>query len=150
MVGRGLTGALLASAVLLPAAAAAHRFRSEEAPVVVVPGGRVRLDQHGRRTIISGIVKGGGHISLALPADATIPGNSLYAARFVGGVPGRVLILSVDYTSRPPGAPLAECGAGMETVLRVIALRPQPRQTFHQLVASCWKDIDPGEITWGR
>ena len=35
-------------------------------------------------------------------------------------------------------------------MFRVIALRPRPRQTFHQLVASCWRTIEAGEVTWDR
>ena len=147
MAARGLTSGLLAMALLLPGTAAAHRSAPEGPPVIVVPGGRLRLAQRGAQTIISGVVAGR-RVSLLLPAEEDIAGRTLYAARFVGGLSGRVLILSLDYTSRPPGAPSAECGAGVETVLRIVALRPRLRQTFHQRVVSCWQGIDPGEITW--
>ena len=148
MAARGLASGLLAVTLLLPAFAAPCRRAPKQPLVVVVPGGRMRLAQLGARTIVSGIV-GGRRFSIALPAEEGIYFRSLYAAQVVGSLPGPVVILSVDYTSRPPGAPTAECGAGVETVLRVIALRPRPHQTFHQLVASCWKDIDdPGEIVW--
>jgi len=58
-----------------------------------------------------------------------------------------VLILSTDYDSRPGGGARMR-GAGTETVLRVITLRPAPRETFRQRTASCWTTVEEGEIAW--
>lgn len=137
---RTLAGTLLASALLLPIPATA---RPSE---LTVPGGSVRVAQRGAHSVVSGIVKGR-PFSLALPAEEGIFAGSFDGVEFVGALPGRVLILSIDYLSRPE-VPMGQCGAGVETVLRVVSLRPQPRQSFHQLVASCWYDIEPGEISW--
>ena len=137
---RELAGRLLALALLLLLPATARPFE------VAVPGGRVRLAQRGAQTVISGAVSGR-RFSLALAEDAGVFAGSLDGVELVGGLPGRVLILSIDYLSRP-GAPEGYCGSGVETILRVVALRPRPHETFRQLVASCFRNIDPGQIVW--
>ena len=86
---------------------------------------------------------------LVLSAEEGIYANALDSAALVGAGPGRVLILSTSYGSRPLG-PTHMCGAGTETVIRVILLRPDLRQTFSERVESCWTSIEAGRIVWNR
>ena len=131
---------LLGLTVLLAASAIA------EAVETAVPGGQISVSQQGARTRLSGRIEGR-RFALRLPSDEGIFPRSLQGVQLVGGLPGRVVILSVDYASRP-GNPMGACGAGTETVLRVLALRPRLRQTFHQRVDSCWRTIEAGGIGW--
>ena len=144
----GLAALVLASmaGLVMPIPAAARPPVLARPSGIAVPGGHVRVTQRGAGTVISGIVAGR-RVALVLPAEEGIFPGSLGTVQSVGGLPGRVLILSIDYYSRPNGT-IYQCGAGIETVVRVIALEPRPHETFHQLVGSCWSDIDPGDVSW--
>lgn len=113
---------------------------------VPVPGGRVTVTQRGTSTVLVYAAGGRSH-RVVLPAEAGIYADALDGASLLGAVPGRVLILSTTYASRPHG-PMHMCGAGTETVIRVVALRPTPRQTFTERVESCWTNIESGRIEW--
>jgi len=135
--------AIIAFAATLPSPIAGARA----APVMLtVPGGRLHLTQQGVHTVLAGKVRGRS-VRVTLPADDGMSPKSLRSARLLGGWPDHVIILSTDYASRP-GSPYAECGAGVETVLRIIALEPRIHQSFHKLVASCWRSIEADTIDW--
>jgi hypothetical protein len=89
----------------------------------------------------------GRRLSVTLPADDGIYPRSFDSATLIGRVGDGVLVVSTDYGSRP-GNPQGECGAGNETVLRVIALRPRVHQTFEKRVESCWNNIERTSVDW--
>jgi hypothetical protein len=115
-------------------------------PTMTIPGGNVRVTQRGVATILA-IIQHARATHTVLPADEAIYAGSLDTTHIIGVIPGQVLTLSSDYASRPNGGRY-QCGAGTETVWRVIALRPVPQQTFHQRIASCWQSIDEGDTSW--
>ncbi len=144
---RGKTGFSLAKIALALAAmltVAAAPPRSGEA--VAIPGGHVYVRQHGARTVISVFVAGSRR-RLSLPTETSIYAAARPLTSLVGALPGRVLILQSDYSSNPSGGSY-QCGAGTETVLRVLALQPALHQTFSQRIASCWDNIDSGDVAW--
>lgn len=106
----------------------------------------MRVTQSGDRTVLN---LHGGHprAKLVLPAEEGIYPRSLDATRIVAEEPGRLLIIVSDYASRPNG-PTHQCGAGTETVVRVIALLPVAHQTLARRIASCWSTIEDGEVAW--
>lgn len=112
---------------------------------MAIPGGSLRVSQAGAATVLA-ITQGGRTGRLTLPKDALIVAGSLDATQVVGGIDGRVVIVSTDYLSRP-GAPMHQCGAGIETMLRVIVLGRTPRLAFRERTASCWNDIE-GSARW--
>jgi hypothetical protein len=116
------------------------------AATLVVPGGRLHIGQRGGQTVLTGTMRGR-RLSLTLPADDGIYPRSFDSATLIGALGDGVLVLSTDYGSRP-GNPQGECGAGNETVLRVIALRPRTHQTFGKRVESCWKNIESTSVDW--
>jgi hypothetical protein len=113
---------------------------------VSVPGGRVTVTQRSTSTVLAYADRGRSR-RIVLPAEEGIYADSLDGASLLGAVPGRVLILSTTYASRPYGGSHA-CGAGTETVIRVVALRPTLRQAFTTRVESCWTSVESGRIAW--
>jgi hypothetical protein len=83
----------------------------------------------------------------SLPPDDSIFAHTLETSELIGAASGAFAVISSDYDSNPAGGSY-QCGAGTETMIRVIALRPAPHQTFSQLVESCWADVDAGDIDW--
>lgn len=138
-------GGTLVAILTLAAPIPASRAIAASA-TLAIPGGRMRIDQRGASTALSGVMAGR-RFRLTLPAQDGIYPRSFDSAKLVGAVADRFVILSVDYASRP-GNPNGECGAGTETVLRVIALRPPIRQTFAVLVESCWNNIEQTSVAW--
>ncbi|HEY0184362.1 MAG TPA: hypothetical protein VGC09_16245 [Rhodopila sp.] len=113
---------------------------------VSVPGGRVTVMQRGLSTVLAYAARDRLR-SIVLPAEEGIYAGSLDGASLVGAVPGRIAILSTTYASRPNGGSHA-CGAGMETVIRIVVLRPIFRQARAERVDSCWKTMESGRIAW--
>lgn len=104
------------------------------------------VTQHGAATVLA-YAAGGRSGHAVLPADDNICPHALYKVSLVGAVPGRVLILSTEYLSRP-GSPSHQCGGGVEIVLRVVSLRPVLHQTLAGHVDSCWTSIESRRIEW--
>jgi hypothetical protein len=113
---------------------------------LVIPGGWLHIGQRGAQTVLTGTLRGR-RLSVTLPADDGIYPRSLDSATLIGTVGDGVLVLSTDYGSRP-GNPQGQCGAGNETVLRIIALRPRAHQTFEKRVESCWNTIESISVNW--
>ncbi len=113
-----------------------------QAATIALPGGPLTITQRGARTVLA--AKTG---RVVLPAESGIYPHSLDGADLLGIMPGGLLVLSTHYASRP-GAPMAMCGAGTETVLRVVALRPSPHQTFSDRIESCWTSIEADAVRW--
>ncbi|QYE36405.1 hypothetical protein KZX46_11050 [Polymorphobacter sp. PAMC 29334] len=105
----------------------------------------LRLTQRRDRTVVSLIQPTARPV--VLPPDDGIYPNSLGQTRIVAARRGGFVIFTTDYASRPNGG-RHQCGAGTETMLRVVALRPALHQTFALRTASCWRTIDEGEIGW--
>ena len=106
----------------------------------------LRLSQARDQTVVAA-TRPAGLRRLVLPPEDGIFADSLGDTQLIGAVPRRVVIFRTDYASRPRGA-THQCGAGTETVLRVVALRPSLRQTLHTLLESCWKTIDDSHVAW--
>ena len=132
----------LSAAILCGAGTSVHAAAGR----LPIPGGSLRVTQRGAATVVT-VTLHGRTMRTVLPADEGIFAGSLDTSRVVGVVADSALILSSDYASRPAGG-AHMCGAGTETVLRVIALRHGPRQTFHRRIASCWRTIEAGEVGW--
>jgi hypothetical protein len=130
----------LIAALVMATAASANTVR------LVVPGGRIYVSQRGAQTVLTGTLRGR-RLSITLPADDGIYPRSFESATLIGKMGDDVLLLSTDYVSHP-GKAMGQCGASSETMLRVIALRPQARQTFKDLVDSCWNNIESIAIGW--
>ena len=111
-------------------------------------GATLGLESRGAATVIVARVKGR-TMRTVLPVEDGIYRGSLEGATLLGAIGGAVAVISVDYASNPSGGRF-QCGAGVETMIRVIALSPRPHQTFGQLVASCWAPVDAGDVTWDR
>ncbi len=122
------------------------RVQSAQAASVAIPGGRVTVAQRGARTVITLRIAATVR-RLVLPKEDAIYAGAGPTVTLIGALPGQVLILRLDYASNPSGSAY-QCGAGTETVLRVLALRPALHQTFSQRIASCWKNIDEGDLGW--
>ena len=120
--------------------------RSPARPMVMPGGASLRLSQKGAATAIAYTM----HrqtLTTTLPSEEGIYAGSLMGAQLLGAIDSSVAIITADYSSNPSGGAF-QCGAGIETVIRVIALLPRPHQTFAQRVASCWTAIDPGDTSW--
>ena len=144
MIRRGLW----VTACLFMAAASPIQARSTLQPILLPGGGTVRLRQRAAAAAITAQVHGRTTRSV-LPTKQGIYAGSLADTTLVGAIGRTVAVVLVDYASNPSGG-IHQCGAGTETVVRVIALSPRPHQTFAQLVASCWTVIDAGEISWNQ
>ena len=113
---------------------------------VSVQGGRVTVMQRGVSTVLAYAARDRRR-SIVLPAEEGIYAGSLDSVSLVGAVPGRIAILSTTYASRPNGGSHF-CGAGMETVIRIVVLRPVFRQALAERVDSCWNNIESGRMAW--
>ena len=135
-----------AVAVLCLAVSELHGATARKAVALPVPGGRVVLSQRSAQTVVHwnshGIAR-----TAVLPADDGIYPGTLSDAEVLGTIGGNVLVMSVTYDSRPNGG-AHQCGAGTETILRVVSFSGSPRQTFEQLVDSCWLTIEEGDVAW--
>ena len=129
--------------VALALAAPPHPASNAHA-TAAAPG--MRVTQRGDRTVVA-VTRPAPRRTAVLPADEGIYPHSLGATRIVGAVPGGFVIFVSDHASRPNGG-AHQCGAGTETVLRVIALRPTLHQTFALRLESCWQTIEAGEVGW--
>jgi hypothetical protein len=125
---------------------ALHGAVTHKGTTLSLLGGKVVLSQRGAQTVVRWSTHGVSRIAI-LPADDGIYPGSLSDAEVLGTVDDRVLVLSVGYGSRPNGG-MHQCGAGTETMVRVISFSGKPHQTFEQLVESCWLTIDPGDVAW--
>lgn len=110
-----------------------------------VPGGRLAVAQRGDATVLRFIPAHGPARSLRLPPQDGIYPHSFTGASRIGTAPGLV-VLQTAYASRP-GGPTHECGAGEETVLRVVTLRPLV-QRLATTTESCWFNVEPGDVGW--
>ena len=126
--------------------ASARGATPRKAVTLPVPGGSVILSQRSAQTSVRWDSHGMQRI-VVLPADDGIYPGTLSDAEVLGTIGDKVLVLSVTYDSRPNGG-AHECGAGTETILRVVSFSGSPRQTFEQLVDSCWLTIEEGDIAW--
>ena len=135
-----------AAAVLCLMASSLQSATAHGAVTLPIPGGKVVLSQRSAQTVVHwnshGIQR-----TAVLPADGGIYPGSLSDAEVLGTIGDRVLVLSVTYDSRPNGG-AHQCGAGTETILRVVSFSGSPRQTFEQLVDSCWLTIEEGDVAW--
>lgn len=109
-------------------------------PLAGARSGRTWLRQHGGDTILSFTPphRPTRHLTLAKGGAP----HSLMAARLIGEIEGKVLLLSDSYASNPYNA-TGQCGAGEEASLQVIALTGSTlRETFAMPIASCWMSLD--------
>ncbi len=79
--------------------------------------------------------------------QADVPIGPLTDLELLGETAEGTVVLSTIYASRK-GFPDKHCGAGSETAIRVLQLRPRLHQTFSQLVDSCWAAIESEESRW--
>ena len=79
--------------------------------------------------------------------QANVPIGSLTSLPPLGETKEGAVVLSASYASRE-GFPMKKCGAGSETVVRVLRLWRKLHLTFSQLVDSCWASIEGGEQRW--
>ena len=84
---------------------------------------------------------------IVVGGQADVPIGPLTSLELLGETADAVVVISADYASRE-GFPDKQCGAGSETIVRVLQLRPKLRVTFSQLVDSCWASIEAGEQRW--
>jgi hypothetical protein len=116
---------------------------------LTLPGGvTLQLGQRGATTTVT-LRRQGQTLRATLPPDESIYARSMRTSTLVGAASGAFAVVSSDYDSNPAGGSY-QCGAGTETVIRVIALRPIPHKTFGQLVASCWLAVDAGDVKWDK
>lgn len=101
--------------------------------------------QRGATTVLRFTPVRGPARSLRLPTQDGVDPHSLGQASTVGSAPGLVILLT-SYASRPNGG-MHRCGAGEETVLRVVTLHPLA-QRLATTTESCWFDVEPGDIAW--
>ena len=137
-----------AVAILCLAAGSLQGATAHGVVTLPVPGGRVVLSQRSAQTVVRWSSHGVQR-TVVLPADGGIYPGSLSDAEVLGTIGDQVLVLSVSYDSRPNGG-MHYCGAGTETILRVVSFSGRPRQTFEQLVESCWLTIEKGDIAWDK
>jgi hypothetical protein len=115
-----------------------------------VQSGAMSLRQIRDVTTLTYIPKSGRaarRLKLSTP-DGIFPG-SFTRATMIGEIPGKVVLLSDTYGSRPNGGS-HQCGAGEETFLRVVALGAPLRETATIRVESCWYSyqLEDDGINW--
>ena len=110
---------------------------------IAVPAGTLAASQHGASTILRLESHGQTQrVTLPVDDDTIITAGSFEKADLIGTVGNSVVVISTTYWSQNGrGGPQAQCAAGEETVLRVIALSPLPHQTFRMLLESCWASV---------
>lgn len=119
------------------------------AQTLPLPGGAtLQLGQTGAATTVT-LHRQGRVFQATLPPDDSIYAHALQTSTLIGAASDAYVVVSSDYESNPAGGTY-QCGAGIETVVRVIALQPVPHQTFSRLVASCWLVVDAGDIEWDK
>jgi hypothetical protein len=124
-------------------------FAAADAKVVKVatPQGELQVAQHGPATVLTLRTHRQSRVAI-LPTDEMIAAVTLERARLVG-VAGADLLLLTTYASQTgKGGPQAQCAAGEESVLRIVRVEADVRQTAALRVASCWERIDEGELSW--
>jgi hypothetical protein len=115
-----------------------------------VQSGAILLRQIRDVTTLIYVPKSGGATrSLKLSTPDGIFRGSFDRATLIGEIPGKVVLLSDTYGSRPHGGS-HECGAGEETFLRVVALDAPLRETITIRVESCWLtyELEGDGIDW--
>ena len=127
---------------MIGASASAKRVR------VAIPGGRITVGQHGDATSLI-LDLGRRRKAAELPKDDMVSAGTLERAQLIGMAGPNIVLLSTTYASQTGiGGPEAQCAAGEEEILRVVALAPTLRQTDRMRVASCWNDIYGTSMTW--
>jgi hypothetical protein len=120
------------------------------ARLVGVQSGAISLRQIRDVTTLTYIPRSGEATRrLKLSTPEGIFSGSFNRATLIGEIPGKVVILSDTYSSRPNGGS-HECGAGEETFLRVVALDTPLRETATIRVESCWNsyELEGDGINW--
>jgi hypothetical protein len=131
---------------LMPAGGVARAKQSH----IVVPAGVLTVAQPGSFTTLE-LTTHDRTQRLRLPADNStiISAGTFQGADLVGSVGRKVLVLSTTYASQTGrGGPDAQCAAGQEIILRVVALSPTPHQTFTTPLESCWGNIYRMPVSW--
>ena len=77
---------------------------------------------------------------IPLKRDNTVAPSSEPTLKLIAELPGKALLFTDTYRSRPMG--LSRCRAGEEQFLRLITLIPRPAETFHFKLASCRDNIE--------
>lgn len=132
--------------ILLTIAASGQARQSR----IAVPVGTLVVSQHGASTTLTLESRGRTQrATLPIDHDTIITTGSFKEADFIGAVGNGVVVLSTTYWSQNGrGGSKAQCAAGQEIVLRVIALLPLPHQTYRMLLESCWESIDRMPVSW--
>ncbi len=114
---------------------------------VAVHGGTLRVTQHRAGTTVrwthGGVVR-----KAVLPPDKDNP-MQLFEVQVLGSPGPGVFVLSLVYASHPQ-RPMGHCGAGEEQYVRVVSFAGVPRQTFEQLVESCWLSTEDATATYTK
>jgi hypothetical protein len=131
--------------LLLVAPAAFVAGRS--VPSIRVQDGRLLGSSEGPHTILRYRASDGARPQIVVGGQADVPIGPLTGLELLGETTEGVVVLSASYASRE-GFPMKQCGAGGETVVRVLQLRPRLHQTFSELVDSCWASIESRERRW--
>jgi hypothetical protein len=113
-------------------------------------GGTLTYSSQGARTHFAIRTTAGRHYSLNVLRDATVAADALVAnVQVIGEVPGKAVILTDSYASKPGG--LSFCQAGEERFLRIVTLSGRhAKETLRLKAASCRQNLelaDPG-IEW--
>lgn len=118
---------LLALPAWASAGAAADTLRAETAA-----GGKTRLHL---------VAPGGKPVTLLVPRDDQVPARAPVEQARVVAVVGDTVVLTDRYRSRLNQGQ-GQCGAGVESFVRVVQLAPA-RQVFQVKLESCWNDVEP-------
>ena len=146
MMLRSMFAAMFA-ATIVPASLHARPVTVE----VRLHDGIVTLSQPHGRTVIRLRQHHSNPSEVVLPADSGITWRTIESARLVSEPDAATIILETTYESQTGvGGPQVQCAAGRETVLRVIRLVPNLRQTASTLTESCWQNINFGTASWDR
>jgi hypothetical protein len=78
---------------------------------------------------------------LAGVTDPDIPARSLPRLKVLGTVGDSTALVMESYRSRA-NAGGGQCGAGEERWLRVISLRPAPKEAYRVKLDSCWQNVE--------
>jgi hypothetical protein len=114
---------------------------------VETPLGQLRIAQQGPATVLT-LRTRQENLVMTVPAEEMISAGTLEEARLVG-VAGKHLLVLTTYASQTgKGGPQAQCAAGQESVLRIVRVEADIRQTAALRVASCWDGIDAGALLW--
>jgi hypothetical protein len=142
-----MRGARLSFILLVVSIVSAPVGNPGPAHSVKLLGGRLLGSSEGPHTILRFRPGNGAWQQIVVGGQADVPIEPLTGLELLGETTDGVVVLSAGYASRQ-GFPSKQCGAGTETVIRVLQLRPKLHQAFSQLVDSCWESIDGGEQRW--